>query len=152
MKACRPPSLYRPNTSQTVLANPEGHREDWGNQLGGYSDTAILGRFIQRLRRITEWLGERIYLAQGTSPHLPLLEDETLDRAFSIARIFQLKNYKLRYPDRLVPHRISGVAELSFETCEKRGPHFTTEANPGHNVHQHLVDSQQHCYYRTASL
>jgi hypothetical protein len=67
---------------------------------------------------IEEWLGERIYLALGTNPHLPLLVDETLEEAFDLAGISQLKNYKVWYPDRLVPHRISGVAELGFGICE----------------------------------
>jgi hypothetical protein len=97
----------------------DDHQEDWRNQLGRHSDTEILGRFVQRLRMVTEeWLGERIYLALGTNPHLPLLEDETLEEAFDLAGISQLKNYKVWYPNRLVPHRISGVAELGFGICE----------------------------------
>jgi hypothetical protein len=46
------------------------------------------------------------------------LEDETLEKAFDMAGVFQLKNYKVWYPDRLVPQRISGVAELGFGVCE----------------------------------
>jgi hypothetical protein len=119
IKTCRPSRLYRPNTSQTVLMSPDDHQEDWGKQLGRHSDTEVLGRFIQRLRMVTEeWLGERIYLTLGTSPHLPLLDDETLEAAFDLAGITRLKNYKVWYPDRLVPHRISGVAELGFGICE----------------------------------